>query len=216
MIAVEQADIRQGAFELRGISFTVPVGSYAVLMGRTGSGKTTLLEAVAGLRPVRAGRIALSGTDVTHARPAARNVGYVPQDGAMFTSMTVRENLGFALRVRRWPRQMEAERVNELAEILGLTGLLDRLPRGLSGGEVQRTALGRALAFRPPVLLLDEPLSALDDATRGEMITLLDAVHRQTGVTVLHVTHSAADADRLADLVLRLEEGRVTALRRTS
>lgn len=216
MISIEQADIRQGAFELRGISFTVPAGSYAVLMGRTGSGKTTLLEAVAGLRPVRAGRIMLSGTDVTHARPAARHVGYVPQDGVLFTSMTVRQNLGFALRIRRWPRQLETERVNELANLLGLTGLLDRLPRGLSGGEAQRTALGRALAFKPQVLLLDEPLSALDDVTRGEMITLLDAVHRRTGVTVLHVTHSAADADRLADLVLRLEEGRVTALRRSS
>lgn len=209
MIAVEHIAIRQGAFALRDVTFTVPAGRYAVLMGRTGTGKTTLLEAIAGLRPVQEGRVTLSGVDVTRAKAAVRNIGYVPQDVALFTSMTVRDNIGFALHVRRWPRDRMTERVNELAELLGLTGLLDRTTQGLSGGEAQRVALGRALAFRPPVLLLDEPLSALDDATRGEMAALLGSVRRHTSVTVLHVTHNAADADRLADMVFRLESGRV-------
>lgn len=209
MISIDHIAIRQGAFELRDVTFSVPAGRYAVLMGRTGTGKTTLLEAIAGLRKVQAGRVTLSGVDVTHANPAVRNIGYVPQDAALFTSMTVRNNIGFALGVRRWPRELMTERVNELAELLGLTGLLDRMARGLSGGEAQRVALGRALAFRPPVLLLDEPLSALDDTTRGEMVGLLRSVLRHTGVTVLHVTHNSADADRLADMMLRLESGRV-------
>lgn len=211
MITVEQLAVQQGGFALRDISFTVPSGRYAVLMGRTGTGKTTILEAIGGLRAVCAGRIALGGVDVTRAKPAARNVGYVPQDAALFTSMTVGGNLAFALNVRRWPAAQSEARVQELAELLGLTGLLGRMAQGLSGGEAQRVALGRALAFHPSVLLLDEPLSALDDATRGEMHRLLGSVRDHTGVTILHVTHNAADAERLADLVLRLENGKVTA-----
>lgn len=211
MITLDHIAIRQGAFQLNDVSLLVPSRRYAVLMGRTGTGKTTLLEAIAGLRPVQAGRVTLSGVDVTHVTPAARTLGYVPQDTALFTSMTVRDNIGFALSVRRWPEEHIANRVNELADLLGVTGLLDRMALGLSGGEAQRVALGRALAFHPPVLLLDEPLSALDDATRGEMVGLLGSIHRHTGITVLHVTHNASDADRLADMVLRLEGGRVIA-----
>jgi ABC-type sugar transport system ATPase subunit len=210
MITVENLSIQQGAFVLRDVTFSVPVGRYAVLMGRTGTGKTTILEAIGGLRPIRAGRITLSDVDVTRSKPASRNIGYVPQDAALFTAMSVRDNLAFALSVRRWSPERIAARVNELADLLGLAGLLERGSRGLSGGEAQRVALGRALAFHPPVLLLDEPLSALDEATRSEMYELLGSVRRHTGVTVLHVTHTAADADRLADMVLRLENGQVT------
>ena len=210
MITVENLSIQQGAFVLRDVTFSVPVGRYAVLMGRTGTGKTTILEAIGGLRPIRAGRITLSDVDVTRAKPASRNIGYVPQDAALFTAMSVRDNLAFALSVRRWSPARIAARVNELADLLGLAGLLERGSRGLSGGEAQRVALGRALAFHPPVLLLDEPLSALDEATRSEMYELLGSVRHHTGVTVLHVTHNAADADRLADMVLRLENGQVT------
>lgn len=206
MIAVTQLSLDQGAFALRDVTFSVPAGCYAVLTGRTGSGKTTVLEALAGLRPIRAGRVILSGRDVTGATPARRGIGYVPQDGALFTSMTVRDNLGFALTLRGMPAR---ERVGELASILGLDALLDRLPAGLSGGEIQRVALGRALAFRPPVLLLDEPLSALDDETRREMYRLLTSVRARAGVTVLHVTHNREDAEHLADLRLRLEDGKV-------
>ena len=210
MITVEQLHIQQGGFLLSNVSFTVQAGQYAVLMGRTGTGKTTLLESIAGLRRVQSGRIKLSDIDVTHAKPAARNIGYVPQDASLFAFMTVRDNLGFALAVRKWPQEKIEERVNELAELLGLTGLLPRMAQGLSGGEAQRVALGRALASRPPVLLLDEPLSALDDATRSEMHDLIGTVRQHTRVTVLHVTHNIIDADRLANFVLQLENGKVT------
>jgi ABC-type sugar transport system ATPase subunit len=123
--------------------------------------------------------------------------------------MTVRENLAFALTVRRWTRAAIEQRVKELADLLGLQCLLHRKPHGLSGGEAQRVALGRALASRPSILCLDEPLSALDDETREEMHTLLQSVRERTGVTALHVTHHLSDAQRLADTILLLKDGAV-------
>ncbi len=209
MIAVDHLAVRAGGFVLRDVSFRVPPGAYAVLMGRTGSGKTTLLEALCGLRAVAAGTIHLDGADVTRWKPAARGIGYVPQDGALFPTMTVREHLAFPLAIRGRPRAETDARVAELADLLGIAPLLDRRPRGLSGGEVQRVALGRALSFRPRILCLDEPLSALDEATRGEMYGVLEAARRAEGVTTLHVTHNREDADRLATLRLRIEDGRV-------
>lgn len=209
MIEVANLALRAGAFAIDGLSFSVATGQYAVLMGKTGSGKTTILEALCGLRPVRGGHVRLLDRDVTHAKPAERGIGYVPQDLALFQTMSVREHLTFALVIRRWPRVDIEARVSDLAELLGLTKLLDRRPRGLSGGESQRVALGRALSFHPRLLVLDEPLSALDDATREEMYALLRSVQRQTGVTALHVTHSTTEAEKLADRVLVLKDGRV-------
>ncbi|MBA4065740.1 MAG: ABC transporter ATP-binding protein [Isosphaera sp.] len=210
MIAVEGLSIRQGGFALDGVSFAVPAGAYAVLMGRTGGGKTTVLEAVAGLRRPTAGRVVLAGLDVTGFPPAARNVGYVPQDAVLFKTMTVRENIAFALVVRGAPRAEVDARVSELADRLGVVGLLSRRAVGLSGGEAQRVALGRALAFRPPVLLLDEPLNALDEDTRDRLVELLRGLRRDGGLTVLHVTHNRAEADLLGDCRLRFEGGRIT------
>ena len=207
MIAVEGLSVRAGAFAVEGISFAVATGEYAVLMGRTGCGKTTLLEAICGLKPVRGGRIHLLGHDVTDLPPADRGVGYVPQDLALFPTMTVRDHLGFALEVRRWEAKAAARRIEELTELLGIGRLLDRRPPGLSGGEAQRVALGRALAFRPAVLLMDEPLSALDEDTRTGMYGMLRSVQRQTGVTTLHVTHSRAEARALADRLFIFDKG---------
>jgi ABC-type sugar transport system ATPase subunit len=207
MIAVRELCLRAGSFALDGVSFTVASGQYAVLMGKTGSGKTTLLEAVCGLKPVRAGSVALLGRDVTRLPPAQRGIGYVPQDLALFPTHTVREHLAFAPSVRGWPRPEIDKRVAELAELLGIGALLGRRPAGLSGGEAQRVALGRALAFRPRVLLLDEPLGALDDETRADLIALLRSVQRLTGVTALHVTHSLDEAKKLADRLLLLKNG---------
>jgi len=207
VIAVDGLSLKMGAFAVEGVSFTAGTGEYAVLMGRTGCGKTSLLEAICGLKPVRGGRVRLLGRDVTDLPPADRGVGYVPQDLALFPTMTVREHLGFALEVRRWDATLAARRVEELTELLGLGHLLDRRPPGLSGGEAQRVALGRALAFRPGVLLLDEPLSALDEDTRAGMYELLRSVQRQTGVTTLHVTHSRAEARALADRLFVFDKG---------
>ncbi|MAF12192.1 ABC transporter ATP-binding protein [Candidatus Poribacteria bacterium] len=209
MIAVEKLALRAGDFALADVSFRVEAGEYAALMGRTGSGKTTVLEAISGLRPVTGGRVVVRERDVTRAKPAARGVGYVPQDGALFRTMTVADHLAFALDIRKWEPDRRARRVGELAELLGIAALMSRTPHGLSGGERQRVALGRALSARPGVLLLDEPLSALDDDTRKQMYSLLKRVQEHEHVTVLHVTHSRSEARALADVVLRLVEGQV-------
>lgn len=207
MIIVSNLAVRVGSFSLKGVSFEVPTGGYAALMGRTGSGKTTILEAICGLRQVAGGTIQLAGRDVTHLKPAERGIGFAPQDGALFTTMTVRDHLAFSLKVRKWAKTDIDHRVTELVELLGIANILDRKPAGLSGGEKQRVSLGRALAFRPAILCMDEPLSALDDATRTEMYELLSTVRKHTGVTTLHITHSQGEADALADQVLFLENG---------
>ena len=209
MIAVRDLSIQQGRFALDSISFHVPTGKYAVMMGQTGTGKTTLLEAICGLRPLHKGRVELLGRDVTLLKPADRGLAYLPQDLALFQTMTVRAHLAFALVVRKWPKAQIERRVAQLAELLGISHLLDRRPHGLSGGESQRVALGRALACEPKVLLLDEPLSALDDITRNEIYALLRSVQHQTGVTALHVTHSQSEARALADVLLLLERSAV-------
>ena len=211
MIAVQNLSLRQGVFALSEISFEIPSGAYAVLMGRTGAGKTSILEAICGLKPTTGGKILLDGRDVTAWKPAQRGIGYVPQDRGLFATLTVRENLAFALEIRRWKRPDIDRRVGELAELLGLGDLMKRLPPGLSGGEAQRVALGRALAMNPNLLLFDEPLTALDEETREEMLQLLLTVKRQTRVTALHVTHNSDEAKRLADCVLVLHNGAVTA-----
>ncbi len=209
MIAVVNLSIRAGAFSLKEMSFAVGGGRYAVLMGKTGSGQTTLLEAICGLKPLSGGSVILGDEDVTGKKPADRGIGYVPQDLALFPHLAVRDHLAFALDVRGWGRADINRRVGELAELLGLTPLLGRYPEKLSGGEAQRVALGRVLSFRPRILLLDEPLSALDDEARAETYALLRSVQRLTGVTALHVTHSLAEAKALADHLFVLRDGAV-------
>ena len=209
MIRLEDIAWRAGTFQLEGISLSIPTGQYAVLMGATGCGKTTLLEIICGLRRQFAGRVFIDDQDVTDEPPGTRGVGYVPQDGAMFPTMTVREQLGFALRLRHRPAAEIAERVEQLATELGVIALLDRRPQHLSGGERQRVALGRALAAQPKVLVLDEPLSALDEERRDDLAALLRRVQRQHGVTALHITHSRAEAAQLADVLFRLQDGQV-------
>jgi ABC-type sugar transport system ATPase subunit len=209
MIAVDGLSIRNGSFTLDGIDLAVPTGEYGVLMGQTGCGKSTLLECICGLKPARGGSVLLQERDVTCLKPAERGIGYVPQDGVLFRTMTVRQNLGFALRVRRWRRRAIRKRVEELAELLGIEHLLGRRTLGLSGGETQRVAIGRALAARPSVLCLYEPLSSLDHDTRQEMCTLLKNMQRHTHVTTLHVTHDRDQARKLADRLFQFVDGRI-------
>lgn len=209
MISLRHITVQAGGFQLRDLSMEIPTGSHTALMGRTGSGKTTLLEGICGLRSVRSGSIWVGDREVTNLPPGQRGIGLVPQDGALFDHLTVRQHLEFALEVRGWVPERRESRSRELAEWLSLTPLLDRLPAGMSGGERQRVALGRALAFHPPVLCLDEPLSALDDQTRGEIVAVLTEIRNRTGITILHITHNRSEAERLADRILHLRDGRL-------
>jgi len=210
MIRFENTTIRLDDFSLENVNLHIPTGAYAVLMGRTGCGKTTILEAACGLRHIESGRIHLMNRDVTNMPPGRRGVGLVPQDGALFGTMSVEDHLGFALRIRKQSRKQIAARVEELAEWLGIEHLLHRRPHGLSGGERQRVAIGRAMAAHPDILFLDEPLSALDEETHADMIDLMRRVHRKTGVTVLHITHNRREACALAQELIILRDGIVT------
>ena len=216
MIDVEHLSLRQGAFQLDDISLHIPKSKYALLMGKTGCGKTTILEVVAGLRSITAGQVRLNERDVTYLSPAERDIGYVPQDGALFRTMTVRDNLAFALTIRRQSSSVITERVAQLADWLHVGHLLERRAVGLSGGETQRIALGRALANRPPILLMDEPLSSLDEETRDRMIELLKGLPQRENVTVLHITHSRHEAEQLGDLIFRLQDGRIEVIKAES
>ena len=210
MIQLENLCLRNGSFELNNLSATIANGSYGILMGRTGCGKTTILEAICGLRPhVICGTIWLNDTDVTRLKPAERGIGYVPQDSALFETMSIFDNVAFALNLRNWTEADIQKRVYELAELIAITKLLDRLPFGLSGGEAKRVALARALAASPGVLCLDEPLGALDEQTHGEICDLLVELHREIDVTILHITHSSAEARRLGETFIRLEGGQL-------
>ncbi len=209
MIRLENVSVQAEEFRLHKISIEIPSGRYGVLLGKTGCGKTTLLEAICGLRSISSGSIFLMERNVTHLKPAERGVGYVPQDRALFQTMTVYEHLGFALVIRNRPRPLIEQRVKELAALLGISHLLHRKPQGLSGGESQRVALGRAMANETKILCLDEPLSALDEETRWEMYELLEKVRQNTGATVLHVTHHSGEASKIADIIFELKDGQI-------
>ena len=209
MIRFENVTIRTPDFSLENISFELDTGKYGVIMGQTGSGKTTLLEITLGLRKINKGTIILNDRDVTKLHPANRGIGYVPQDFALFSTMSVRQHLEFAMKLKKWKQPDIEARVKYLADILGIEHLLHRMPANLSGGEKQRTALGRALAANPAVLCLDEPMSALDDATRANITELMRTIKAKTRVTVLHVTHNRSEADSLADKIFRIENGQL-------
>ena len=209
MIELKKVTVRAGTFSLANVDLKVPEGAYAVLMGGTGRGKTTLLETICGLKPAVHGQVLLNDVDMTGCKPADRGVGYVPQDLALFPTITVRGHLEFALKLRHYSRAVIQDRVSELAQMLEIGHLLDRRIRGLSGGESQRVALGRALSFRPRILLMDEPLNALDEATRDRLCELLKSIQKDSRLTTLHVTHSRAEAISLAERFYVLDNGQV-------
>jgi ABC-type sugar transport system ATPase subunit len=205
VIRLQNISWKAGTFALENVSFAVPAATYAVLMGRTGTGKTSLVEIICGLRAPQSGQVWLNDRDVTRTPPGLRGLGFVPQDGALFPTLSVAEQIGFALHIQKAPADTITRTVNELAAEMAITHLLDRKPTGLSGGEKQRVALARALAAKPGVLLLDEPLAAVDEDTQSDLIHLLKRTQQQHQITVLHVTHSRREAEALADLRLRLE-----------
>jgi 2-aminoethylphosphonate transport system ATP-binding protein len=203
----------RGTVVLDGFSLDVRQGEIMALIGPSGSGKTTALRAVAGfVRPVR-GRITIGGADCTDMPPYARGIGMVVQNYALFPHMRVAGNVAFGLRARKAPRETIAQRVEECLRLVGMADFKTRYPRELSGGQQQRVAIARALAIRPRVLLLDEPLSALDAQIRRAMVEELAALHRNLpDLTVLYVTHDQSEALTLADRIAVMRDGRLMAL----
>ncbi|MDI6774843.1 MAG: ATP-binding cassette domain-containing protein [Verrucomicrobiota bacterium] len=208
MIRITDLDYVVGAFRLR-ITLEVSDGEYFVLLGPTGSGKTAAIECLAGLRRPRSGRIEISGWDATRAEPRRRMVGYVPQDYALFMRRSVRRNIGFGPEVRGRSRAEIGRAVEEAARLVGIEKLLDRRIPGLSGGERQRVALARALATRPEALILDEPVSALDEATRETVCGELRRLQRELKLTTIHVSHNIEEAFSVADRAAVMRNGRI-------
>ena len=203
MLQLNNIHISQGQFEIKDYNLHLQKGEYVVLMGKTGCSKTTILEAVCGLRKITAGTIILAGEEITHLKPADRNIGYVPQEGVLFETMSVEENINFPLRIRKWSKVQQKERTEYLCDMMGISYLLDRGVTKLSGGEKQRVALARALSFEPEILCLDEPMSALDEETRPLMYALIEEIRAQLNITALHVSHSLSEAQTLGDRIVR-------------
>jgi ABC-type sugar transport system ATPase subunit len=194
---------------VRDFSLDVAEGELFVLLGPSGSGKTTILRLVAGLEAVQSGQVWIGERDVTRLAPNERNVGMVFQSYALFPHMTVEQNVAFGMAVRRRPRDEISRRVSEVASILGIESLLDRLPRQLSGGERQRIALGRALVRDPDVLLLDEPLSNLDAQLRIQTRSEIVRLQARLRITTVYVTHDQTEALGMGHRVGVVREGRL-------
>src|ERR1041384_2600208 len=209
-ITLDQVTKRyQGSPVVNDVSLEVGEGEFFVLLGPSGSGKSTLLRAIAGLTGVDRGRMALHGNDVTHVSARQRGVGLVFQNYALFRHMTVGENIEFALKVRRMKSAERIARRKELLRLVALEGMDDRLPTQLSGGQQQRVAVARALAHKPPVLLLDEPFGALDAKIREELRRTIRAVQRELGISTVLVTHDQEEAFALADTIGVMNHGRL-------
>jgi sulfate/thiosulfate transport system ATP-binding protein len=209
-IEIRNVTKRFGSFTaLDDVSLEIPDGSLTAVLGPSGSGKSTLLRIVAGLERPDAGEVLLLGEDATRLAPQRRDVGFVFQHYAAFKHMTVRDNVAFALTIRKRPKREIGERVDELLELVQLSGFADRYPSKLSGGQRQRMALARALAAKPRVLLLDEPFGALDARVRAELRDWLRRLHEEVHVTTVFVTHDQEEAMEVADRVAVFDHGRL-------
>ena len=208
MIRIESLSKTWGDFSLKNICLEVREGEYFIVLGPTGSGKTLLLELIAGFYYPDKGRIFLKDIDITHLPPKDRGIGFVYQDYMLFPNMNVRDNIAYGIRAKGLEKEV-VKKVEKLANLLGISYLLDRYPSNLSGGEAQRVAIARALAIEPDVLLLDEPLSALDPNLRLEIRKELRKIHKKMRTTTIHVTHSREDAMMLGDKIAVMNEGEI-------
>jgi multiple sugar transport system ATP-binding protein len=191
------------------VSLTIGDGEFMVLVGPSGCGKTTLLRSIGGLESISGGRIVIGERDVTRAAPGKRNLAMVFQNYALYPHMTVRQNLGYSLRVQGISKAEREKRVREVARMLGLDELLDRRPRQLSGGQQQRVAMGRAIVREPAAFLMDEPLSNLDAKLRVGMRTSLQELHARLGTTTIYVTHDQVEAMTLGQRVAVMRDGQI-------
>ncbi len=209
MIELSHLYCRFGSFALRDLSLRIEKGEYWVILGPSGCGKSVLLQTIAGFFTPEEGQILVANRDLRATPPERRNMGLVFQQSALFPHKSVRGNIAYGLDARKIPRDEVQRTVDDLVERLGLQSVVDRPVATLSGGEAQRVAIARALAIRPDLLLLDEPMSALDHNTRLELQVELARVHKELGLTTLHVTHSREEAAALGDHIAVMLGGRI-------
>ncbi len=209
MIKTEKLSLKAGKFNLKNINLNIKKGEYCVILGPTGSGKTLLMESLAGLKKIKSGKIFLNGADAGKLPPEERNIGYLPQDYALFPFLNVAENIGTGLRLRKKAPKEITEKVNSISEALYIKHLLHRDIKSLSGGEKQRVALSRALAVNPDILLLDEPYSAIDSSTRRRLWWQMKALHQKTRKTIVHITHDLQEAFALSENVHIIIDGKI-------
>jgi len=209
MIRIENVSKDLGEFKLDDVSLHVNEGEYFIILGPTGAGKTILIETIAGIYRPDCGRIFLNGIDVMDLPPKDRSISMVYQDYMLFPHLTVEKNIGFGLRYQNITSSETEAEVNEIADLLGVSHLLNRYPGTLSGGEQQRIAIARAVVTKPKVLLLDEPLSALDNRTTERLREELGKIHRLTETTTIHVTHSFEEAFSLGDRIAVMRDGKI-------
>jgi multiple sugar transport system ATP-binding protein len=212
MATLTLRDLRKsyGSHEvIKGIDLAIADREFVVFVGPSGCGKSTLLRMIAGLEEITSGELQIDGTRVNQIGPADRGLAMVFQTYALYPHMTVRQNMGFALRLARVPRAERDRKVEEAARILQLEPYLERRPRDLSGGQRQRVAIGRAIVRQPKVFLFDEPLSNLDAALRGQMRIELSRLHEELNATMIYVTHDQIEAMTMADKIVVLQAGRV-------
>ncbi len=210
ILSVRQAVKTYGRFRaLDAVDLDIRKGEFLTLLGPSGSGKTTLLSAIAGFTALDSGAVHARGADISRLPPEKRDFAMVFQGYALFPTMTVAENVGYPLRVRKWAKPALQERVRECLDLVQMGQFADRMPTQLSGGQQQRIALARALSFRPDVLLLDEPLSALDKKLRADLQWELKALHERLGVTFVYVTHDQDEALSMSDRIVILKDGAI-------
>ena len=209
MLQINNASLRAGDFTVNDINLTVESKEYFALMGPTGSGKSLLVKAICGIIPIQSGSIHIAGNDVTNFEPRRRQVGYVPQNSGLFPHLSVIDNILFPLKIRKINKKNAIKKTGPIIEALNISPLLERSTLNLSGGERQKVALARALSYNPKLLILDEPVSALDEPTRCEICSLLKKIQQDFSIATIHICHNLEEARIVSDRIAIISQGRI-------
>jgi molybdate/tungstate transport system ATP-binding protein len=209
MLQIKNIFLKAGDFTVDNIDLTVESKEFFVIMGPTGSGKSLLVKAICGIIPIQSGSIHIDGKDVTNLEPGKRQVGYVPQNSSLFPHLSVSDNILFPLKIRKINRKEALKKTAPIIDALNISSLLERTTLNLSGGEQQKVALARALSFNPKLLILDEPVSALDEPTRCEICGLLKTIQQDFSITTIHICHNLEEARIVSDRIAIISNGRI-------